>query len=297
MSDRDQSDSSVADLPLLESIYDVPDDVARSFRADGHTSFRGVCSREEIEAFAPVIRDAALADSGETRPLNERDTYAKAFLQIENLWERHDAVRRFVFAPRFAAIAAALLGVEAVRLYHDQALFKEAGGGHTPWHQDQYYWPLDTDSTITMWMPLVDVPPEIGSMTFVSGSHQIGHRSNLAISDESDEAFAAMIAERRLHTFTHGAMAAGDATFHAGWTLHAAPPNPTGILRAVMTIIYFADGARVTPPKHDFQERDRRNWLGGVEPGDLAASSKNPVLWPPATAHASGGDPSRDQSS
>src|SRR5207249_11996994 len=55
-------------------------------------------------------------------------------------------------------------------LYHDQALFKEAGGGRTPWHQDMYYWPLDTDRTITMWMPLVDVPAEVGSMLFASGS-------------------------------------------------------------------------------------------------------------------------------
>ena len=38
---------------------------------------------------------------------------------------------------------------KSVRLYHDQALFKEAGGGITPWHQDQHYWPLDTDRTIT----------------------------------------------------------------------------------------------------------------------------------------------------
>ena len=59
--------------------------------------------------------------------------------------------------------AAHLLGVDGVRLSHDQALFKEPGGGRTPWHQDQCYWPLDTDKTITMWMPLVDVPGEVGT--------------------------------------------------------------------------------------------------------------------------------------
>ena len=64
-----------------------------------------------------------------------------------------------MFAPRFAEVAARLLGVEGVRLYHDQGLFKEPGGGPTPWHQDGYYWPLDTERTITLWMPLVDVPP------------------------------------------------------------------------------------------------------------------------------------------
>ena len=62
-------------------------------------------------------------------------------------------------------------------------LVKEASAGvATPWHQDQFYWPLDTDRTITMWMPLVDVPPEIGSMTFVSGSHRLGYLGDYGIS-------------------------------------------------------------------------------------------------------------------
>jgi ectoine hydroxylase-related dioxygenase (phytanoyl-CoA dioxygenase family) len=79
-----------------------------------------------------------------------------------------------VLSKRFARVAATLLDVESVRLYHDQALCKEPGGGRTPWHQDQYYWPLDTDRTITLWMPVVDVPADVGSMTFASGSHRLG---------------------------------------------------------------------------------------------------------------------------
>ena len=40
-------------------------------------------------------------------------------------------------------IATELMQTDGARLYHDQALFKEAGGGITPWHADQYYWPLN----------------------------------------------------------------------------------------------------------------------------------------------------------
>ena len=64
----------------------------------------------------------------------------------------------------------------------------QAGGGATPWHQDQYYWPLSTDQTITMWMPLVDVPSSVGTMTFASGSHRLGFLGSYAISDESEAA-------------------------------------------------------------------------------------------------------------
>jgi hypothetical protein len=159
-------------------------------------------------------------------------------------------------------------------------LFKEAGGGRTPWHQDQYYWPLDTEKTITMWMPLVDVSAEIGSMTFASGSQRHGYLGSYAISDESDAEFARMVDEKALPLDTHGALAAGDATFHNGWMLHSAPANPTGILRAVMTIIWYADGARVSEPQSPAQEFDRKLWLGGVEAGQPAEGKNNPRLWP-----------------
>ena len=106
--------------------------------------------------------------------MEDRDTYGKAFLQIMNLWARDEKVRKFVMAKRFAKIAADLLGVKNVRIYHDQALFKEPGGGPTPWHQDQYYWPIDTHNTITMWMPLVDINVDMGMLTFASGSHKTG---------------------------------------------------------------------------------------------------------------------------
>src|SRR5262249_18585095 len=141
-----------------------------------------------VAVYRRSIVDAVARLNRERRPLAERDTYGKAFLQTTNLWELDDTVRRFVMARRFARIAAELMGVEGVRLYHDQALFKEPGGGPTPWHQDQYYWPLDTPHTITMWMSLVDASADMGTMTFASGSQRDGYLADLAISDASQSA-------------------------------------------------------------------------------------------------------------
>ena len=58
-------------------------------------------------------------------------------VQVMNLWERDADVRKFVFGTRLARVAAELMGVSGVRLYHDQALCKLPGGGPTPWHADQ----------------------------------------------------------------------------------------------------------------------------------------------------------------
>ncbi len=266
-------------LPDLSADYPLLAAQTADYQKNGHVLVRGLAAPEEIAAYRAALLDAVARNNRETRPLEERDTYGKAFLQVMNLWRTDENVRRFILARRFAKVAADLMGVDGVRLYHDQALFKEPGGGPTPWHQDQHYWPLDTDRTITMWMPLVDVSQQSGTMRFASGSHTAGYLGDLPISDRSDEALQEFIQERGYETTTYGALAAGDATFHSGWTLHGAPGNPSQIMREVMTIIYFADGTRVGSADNTNRRNDLASWLPGLNPGDAAASELNPLVY------------------
>jgi ectoine hydroxylase-related dioxygenase (phytanoyl-CoA dioxygenase family) len=265
-------------LPSLNSFIDIEPSQVAAFRKNGHTLLRGVCTAEEMNAYRPVINEAAYRYNTEKRKMEERDTYGKAFLQIMNLWEVDEQVRHFTLAKRFAKIAAGLLGVENVRLYHDQALYKEAGGGLTPWHQDQYYWPLDTNNTVTMWMPLIDIDTKMGMLSFASGSHSAGFVENLAISDESEAMLEKYISDHRFPVTRADQMQAGDATWHYGWTLHNASGNRATVTREVMTIIYFAADAHITAPKNEHQEADRQRWLCGESAGAPAASRLNPLL-------------------
>lgn len=266
-------------LPAMNDSYAVTKEQAAYYREKGHIALRQVAHAEEIAAYRPIIADFVKEHNNQSKPLQERDTYGKAFIQISNLWAKNEAVRKFVLARRFAQIAADLMGVDGVRIYHDQALFKEPGGGHTPWHQDQIYWPLDTPNTITMWMPLVPISEQVGSMTFASGSHHSGYISKTTISDESHRTLGAYVESKGLEAVNYGALAAGDATFHAGWTLHAAPGNPTETMREVMTVIYFADGVKVAEPDSNARIRDLEAWLPGLKPGDTADSRLNPLVY------------------
>jgi ectoine hydroxylase-related dioxygenase (phytanoyl-CoA dioxygenase family) len=267
-------------LPDLSTLYPLSPDQAGAYRSDGHILLRSVCTPEEIAAWRKVLLDATYRYNTETRPIEERDTYGKAFLQVMNLWEHDESVRPFTLAKRFAKIAADLMDVPSVRLYHDQALFKEPGGGKTPWHQDEYYWPLATDDCVTMWMPLVDASEEMGTMTFASGSHREGFLGNLEISDKSEEVFTNFVRDKAYRLSSAGAMKAGDATFHSGWTLHSAPGNATDTMREVMTIIYFADGTMIMEPDNKNRQADLERWLPGQKGGDQAASPLNPIVFP-----------------
>lgn len=204
--------------------------------------------------------------------------FKKAFLQIMNLWQVDNRVKKFVLAKRFAKIAAELLGVENVRLYHDQALFKEPGGGPTPWHQDQYYWPVDTPNTITMWMPLMDINVEMGMLTFASGSHKDGYVFDFEISDGSETLYNQYIKDKEFPVSRAQTMNAGDATWHYGFTIHNAPGNKSKIMREVMTIIYIADGARIIEPQHEWQINDHKKWLMAKPVGEYVGSELNPLM-------------------
>jgi ectoine hydroxylase-related dioxygenase (phytanoyl-CoA dioxygenase family) len=263
----------------LDSTYPLTSEQISTYQRDGFILLPAVASAAEVAEFRPLIQNAVREKFNEKDEQGASRTYGKYFGQVTNVWRRDEHVKPFVIARRFAGIAAALMGVRGVRLYHDQALFKPGGGPGTPWHQDQFYWPLDTMHTITMWMPLVDAPRESGTMSFAAGSHRKGSLLDLSISDESHEQFASLVAKESLPVVDH-ALRAGDATFHSGWTVHSAHANSTERMREVMTIIYFADGTRLTEPDSKYRREDLEAFHPGQKPGEIAASPLNPLLFP-----------------
>lgn len=273
MSDKLQIEKELSDSHMLTQQQ------IESYQKDGHIFIEGLASRQVVDAYRPIIGEEVRKHARTLRPLGERDTYGKAFIQVGNIWVDCEAARPFIFALRYAKLAADLMGVSGVRMYHDQALYKEPGGGHTPWHQDQIYWPVDTANTITMWMPLVDIPPEAGSMTFASGSHHRGYINKMEISDQSHKTLQEYITHEQFPLVNYGPMKAGDATFHAGWTLHSAPGNPSPNTREVMTVIYVADGSRVLEPDSNARRNDLNKFMAGKQAGDLIDGPLTPLMY------------------
>ena len=133
-------------MPIdIDSPYRVGHDQIERFRRDGFIRLKDVFDAGTLARYGAEITRLTIALNKQTRPMEERTTYDKAFLQVMNLWLQGGLAREFVFGKRLAGIAAALLETEGVRLYHDQSLYKEPGGGITPAHADQYYWPLASD--------------------------------------------------------------------------------------------------------------------------------------------------------
>ena len=239
---------------------------------------KNVLSSEVVAFFNEAISEKVAEMNNEKTPLVERSTYGKAFLQLFNLWREDERVKALIFSERVAKIAADLMQTEGARLYHDQALFKEAGGGITPWHADQYYWPLETDKTVTAWMPLQATPLEMGPLEFSASSHQIVTGRDLGISDESEQ----KIQERlRVTDFQHiiEPFDLGEISFHSGWVFHRAGANATNEARKVMTIIYMDKNMLLKSPENDAQLNDWNTWCPGAKVGEVIDTELNPLLF------------------
>jgi ectoine hydroxylase-related dioxygenase (phytanoyl-CoA dioxygenase family) len=262
----------------LNKPYDLTSAQIAFYKKHQFIKLKQVLSEDALQYFNEVISEQVALMNKEERALEERSTYGKAFLQLFNLWREHALVKELVFSKRIAQIASDLMEVNGVRIYHDQALFKEGGGGITPWHADQYYWPLATDKTVTAWIPLQATPLEMGPLEFSAGSHAIVEGRELEIGDESE----ALIQKRlRVTDFEHiiEPFDVGEISFHSGWIFHRAGANSTQDMRKVMTIIYMDKEMLLKAPDNANQENDWHTWCPGATIGEVIDTPLNPVLY------------------
>jgi ectoine hydroxylase-related dioxygenase (phytanoyl-CoA dioxygenase family) len=265
-------------LKKLNDHYPLSAEQVAFFQENRFIKLKQVLDEELLDYYAGVITECVDKLNTVQQPLEERSTYGKAFLQLFNLWREDDRIKALIFSKRLAAIATALMQTNGVRLYHDQALYKEAGGGYTPWHADQYYWPLETDKTITAWMPLQATPYEMGPLEFSAGSHIIVDGRDLEISDDSEKAIQQKL---RVTNFKHVVepFDAGEISFHSGWVFHRAGANTTNEMRKVMTIIYMDKDMRLKNPENKNQVHDWNTWCPGATIGEVIETPLNPLLF------------------
>ncbi|MDA1039031.1 MAG: phytanoyl-CoA dioxygenase family protein [Planctomycetota bacterium] len=263
----------------LDDPYPLTEVDCQRFREDGFIRLSGVLDAATLADCEREITALTLAhDSHVSVPMEARDTYSRAFIQVGNLWTKGAQARRLTFSRRLARIAAELLGTRGVRLWHDQALYKEPSGGFTPWHADQQYWPMASGLSVTAWIPLHAVPLEQGPLSFGRGSHRKRIGRDLPISDESERLIREAVAREKIVEVTEP-FAVGDVSFHLGWTLHRAGPNTTDRPRKVHTIIYMDSDMRLAKPANPNQELDHRTWTPSTLVGEIMDDPLNPVLY------------------
>jgi ectoine hydroxylase-related dioxygenase (phytanoyl-CoA dioxygenase family) len=265
-------------MAALAKPFQLSQDQIQFYQENRFIKLKQVFDEETISFFNYAIGKRVELMNNQSTPLEERSTYGKAFLQLFNLWREDEVVKEFIFSERLAKIASDLMQVDGVRIYHDQALFKEGGGGITPWHADQYYWPLETDKTVTAWIPLQATPLELGPLEFSAGSHQIVEGRDLEIGDESERLIQQKL---KVTNYNHviEAFDLGEVSFHSGWVFHRAGANTTNQMRKVMTVIFMDKDMVLKNPENKNQINDWNTWCPGATIGEVINSPINPIIY------------------
>ncbi|MFT5209236.1 MAG: ectoine hydroxylase-related dioxygenase (phytanoyl-CoA dioxygenase family) [Flavobacterium sp.] len=237
-----------------------------------------VLTQSEIKNYgAAVDREVAVRTSGDKREVSEKTKYEQSFIQCMRLWETSRDIQPLTFHAGLAGIAAQLMGVEKVRLWQDQALYKEPGGADTEAHQDQTFWPIGDVPLVSAWIPFQAIEKQNGAMAYVPKSHSVGPlkvvnitRSTTPYPIVEDPALGGEKPEWVL-------VDSGSVVWHSGFTVHQAAANNTDQTRRVFTVVYFADGFKRLRNSPAFP-LDR----AGVNVGELMEGEGLPILWPPS---------------
>ena len=263
---------------ILNQPYKLSKDQIDFYKKHAFIKLKHVLDEETLNYFNEIISIKVEEINQQSTPLEQRNTYEKAFLQLFNLWREDEKIKNLIFNKRLAQLATDLMEVDGVRLYHDQALFKEAGGGITPWHADQYYWPLSSSKTITAWIPLQATSLEMGPLEFSAGSQEVLTGRELSISERSEQLIQKNL---KINDFPHiiESFDLGEISFHSGWVFHRAGKNETDEIRKVMTIIYMDKNITLKAPENEGQQNDWETWCPGVKIGSEVNSAINPILF------------------
>ncbi len=263
--------------PLLSAPYSISEDVIERFQRQGYVKLPNVLNADACAVLRRAMRDSlerefdVQLDGG----ANER------FLSLELMWLSDAILREYVLSPRIAGIAARLLDVSAVRLYHDNILSKEPGCGRTPWHYDDHHFPLDTHDVVTAWIPAQPIPVDMGPLAFavdIDAHRLVGHVPFTKTDTSYDRRISEILGERGVPV-DDGAFALGEVSFHHNLCFHTAGPNRTQRSRLVLANTYFADGSRVMKSP-TMVSGDWQKFMPGIKPGEVANSDRNPICWP-----------------
>jgi ectoine hydroxylase-related dioxygenase (phytanoyl-CoA dioxygenase family) len=260
--------------------YQVDDDAVAEFDEHGVTVIRGAF-QEWVEPLRAGIR-FNIENPGPSGRSYQGDAGGGRFLSDYCNWQRIPEYRDFIFNSPAASIAARLMHALTVQLFHEHVLVKEAKAGvPTPWHQDAPYYCVQGPKTVSLWIPLDDVPRE-RTLEFVAGSHKAGKlyqpqffNGNPINEGDGLDVIPDINSNRGDYDIRGWALAPGDAVAFDFRTIHGAPVNDSpSAQRRAFSLRLVGDGAKfvrregmaTSPPFPDVTLRDGDNLEGDEFP-------------------------------
>ena len=218
------------------------------FDRDGFVLLREYLSPPEADEVSANIErfvDEVLPGAPENTAFYEDPADPSTIKRLQNMADLDPWFDDLCRSDRFLGLASELLGEEAV-VRNLQWFNKPArAGAVTPPHQDGFYFMLEPNHAITLWLALDHINEENGCIRYVRGSHRRGLRPHqpsdvlgfsLGLPDYGDE-------DRALEAPIHAQP--GDLFAHHCMVIHRADANESERGRSALGLVYYAGSAKV----------------------------------------------------
>ncbi|MDE2126485.1 MAG: phytanoyl-CoA dioxygenase family protein [Armatimonadetes bacterium] len=247
-----------------------------NFLTDGElNTWRSVTDEAVEQRLEAAAKSDGLDRTAWTNQADPNNFYAQVFVQCVRLADTHAGMADLMLDPRLGRMAGSLAGVDGIRIWHDQALYKQPWGNPTGWHLDNPYWSFTSPDSLSIWVALDDATLANGCLWYLPGTHKQFTGKNAGISTNQRSLFDSYPEWEKLDAVPADC-AAGSAVFHNGRTAHGAGANMTPRPRRAMTCAYMPDGStfngtqNVLPP----------DYFAALKPGDVLNNDRqNPLIW------------------
>jgi ectoine hydroxylase-related dioxygenase (phytanoyl-CoA dioxygenase family) len=249
------------------------------YRSQGFLVIEGFLDAGELEHWREVTEEAVrLRLSDGTYLSNQADPdayYAQVFTQCLRLADIHPGMAKLMLNEELGRLIGTLAGVNGIRIWHDQALFKPPYGNPTAFHFDDPFWSFYSRDAISIWVALDAATLENGCLWYLPGTHLEATFQAVGIGEKMGDIFKAYPQWRTVKAIP-AACPAGSAVFHSGLIAHGAGANMTPYPRRAMTCAYMPDGSTFNGQRNILPE----DYFNSLKIGDVLNNDRqNPLIW------------------
>lgn len=234
-------------------------ELKKEFDRDGYAVIRGFLSPAELDELnhelERYITECVPRLQRTDIYYEDRDNPA-TLKQMARMKEHDEYFAGLIAQPKWTGLAETLLEDQAVAKELEWFNKPPAVGKPTPPHQDGYYYMLEPNEAVTMWLALDPVDESNGCIRYIPGSHRrdlrphartevLGFSQGITDYDFVDRSAEAPIVA-----------SPGDLLVHHAGTIHRADGNPSQRHRRSLGLIFYAARARQDAKKlADYQAR------------------------------------------
>lgn len=239
----------------------------KRFNEEGYVCIQQFLSGDKIKEVVEMVEILKSEDQIAKIPSDmvfyEDKDDAATLKQIQHIYRYQQYFNNLMFNSEFQALAEELLGEKAIgknmQYFNKPPLVNKP----TPPHQDGYYFMLNPNHAVTMWLALEEVDEENGCVRYVKGSHKLGMRSHVRTNtlgfSQGIDNFGKMPEDSNQF---YAPLKPGDLLAHHSMTIHYAGMNTSPVRsRQGLGFIYYAESAREDQQAHERYQKQLREEL------------------------------------